>query len=399
MRGMIYFQIALLVLSSFAFSYFSGIGVVSAVQQCCPETLDGAFCQDLEHDSGECTSSLLSTSCDKTDSCREVCCYDLEEGLCYPRTPRQFCSSRGGVESDDATCTNVIECNKGCCILGAETEYVTQRRCEIRAEQEGFGVDFRPEFSEAMCLELAEEQKEGACVYEVSGESVCVFTSEADCMSAGGEFSENILCTNSNLNSSCEPTQITNCFEGKDEVYFVDSCGNRANIYDYSRVSDESYWEEVISKEESCGAGQGNIESDVCGNCEYELGSGCGVGSAKIGGRICQNLNCPDAPWIVDFRGGVLKRKDRVNGESWCVYDSSVDNGTDVVGSRHWKYYCHDGDVKVEPCSDLRQEVCGRKIVEGVEIEGFAEEAEEIGCFVNRWRRNDSYYKRFGDGW
>ena len=76
-----------------------------------------------------------------------------------------------------------------------------------------------------------------------------------------------------------------------------------------------------------------------------------------------------------------MKTKDRENGESWCVYDGKIGNGKDVVGSRHWKYYCHDGEVKVEPCADYRQEIC----VEGETVE---EDFSFTGasCRVNAWR-------------
>ena len=379
-------QIGILIFASFSFAYFSGTEIVGAdVQKCCLETNNGAFCQDLEN-SEECKSSLLSTSCEKTTNCKQVCCYDSEQGLCYPRSPIEMCVSKGGIQNQDATCNNLPECVKGCCVLGEGTEFVTQKRCEVRAEQEGFGVDFQRGISEAGCLELAKQQKEGACVYENSGVNVCEFTTEAGCMRANGNFSVDVLCTNSALNTDCEPTQTTNCFEGKDGVYFVDSCGNRANIYDSTKVNDEDYWSTVVGVENSCGDGNGNLESDVCGNCDYELGSFCGIGAAKYGGRICKNLNCPDAASIVDSFGKILKKQNRANGETWCVYDGSVDNGTDVVGSRHWRYYCLNGDVKIEPCSDYRQEVCGKKVVEGEVVEGIAEEAEQVGCFVNRWR-------------
>ena len=197
---------------------FSFVG--AEINYCCPETLDGAFCQDVV-DASLCDVSLLKTSCERSDSCREICCFDNEEGLCYPRSPAQFCVSRGGDESADATCSNDVRCSEGCCVLGAETEFVTQRRCEVRAEQEGVGVNVQLEFSKAMCLEEAELQKEGACVHVVGGESVCVFTSEAGCVRAEGNFNETILCTSSDLEGGCEPTQITNCFEGEDEVWLL----------------------------------------------------------------------------------------------------------------------------------------------------------------------------------
>jgi hypothetical protein len=39
----------------------------------------------------------------------------------------------------------------------------------------------------------------------------------------------------SRITKTCGKTTNTVCVEGKDEVYFVDSCGNVANIYDASK--------------------------------------------------------------------------------------------------------------------------------------------------------------------
>jgi 23S rRNA A1618 N6-methylase RlmF len=106
----------------------------------------------------------------------------------------------------------------------------------------------------------------------------------------------------------------------------------------------------ILEKADSCNADSNNINSETCGNCNYAFGSTCkqtNSSSIKEGNYICQDLTC------VDEEGKV-----RQNGESWCVYDGVIGNGSDVVGSRHWKRICNEGTVEVEPCADYRGQIC-----------------------------------------
>ena len=83
------------------------------------------------------------------------------------------------------------------------------------------------------------------------------------------EYNKGKLCTANELNTICEPTNQTTCVDGKDQVYFLDSCGNYANIYDSTKINDEGYWEDVVTISESCGVDDefGNSDSTTCGNC------------------------------------------------------------------------------------------------------------------------------------
>src|SRR3989344_1419822 len=65
------------------------------------------------------------------------------------------------------------------------------------------------------------------------------------------------------------------CLPGKDEVYFVDSCGNTANIYDASKIDDKRYWSTIFDKSEACNPNSPNANSKNCGNCNYLQGSYC----------------------------------------------------------------------------------------------------------------------------
>ena len=90
-----------------------------------------------------------------------------------------------------------------------------------------------------------------------------------------GEFHAGILCSAEELATNCSPSKKTTLIDGKDEVYFVDTCGNPANIYDASKINDKSYWRTVVKKADSCGFGNanGNAGSATCGNCNYFEGS------------------------------------------------------------------------------------------------------------------------------
>lgn len=172
------------------------------------------------------------------------------------------------------------------------------------------------------------------------------------------------LCSAEELGTNCAPTRSTICVPGKEEVYFVDSCGNPANIYDANKVNSRDYWNSIIPKENACSPNSNNKDSQSCGNCNYLLGSYC-RDATKVkptyGSFICQNLNCND--------GG----KERINGESWCVTDSNKDK----PGSRYYREICSNGEIKTEACADFRQEEC---------IESNSAGYSQAACRVNRWQ-------------
>jgi len=172
--------------------------------------------------------------CSSTSFCKKGCCYDEGLGI----------YDRNTLESDcDANWTADPNCNMpgarlGCCVLGTSTIFETRGQCEVDTEELALGVnsvtDWRPEIGEAQCVALSAIQTEGACV--LNGGS-CKFITESDCFSYEGEFNEGYLCTAKVLNTTCEKTEQTTCVEGKDGVYFLDSCGNPANVYDSSKLN------------------------------------------------------------------------------------------------------------------------------------------------------------------
>lgn len=282
------------------------------------------------------------------------CCFDKEEGLCSPNSQRIECTENDdGQYYGDSSC-NINQCIMGCCLVGNQAQFTTQTRCNKLGEISGLPASFNSEVTdEYACIGLANSKDIGACVilsldeYEKNS---CKFTNKDECNKLGGEFHKDYLCSHPDLNTVCEKQKAVSCVDGKDGLYWIDSCGNRENIYDSNK---ERSWNngKVLSEKESCSPTSSNSRSSSCGNCAYERGSICapyrpGVDKGNMQGYTCRDLNCKD---------GLRTRK---NGESWCLYDGQVGNGRDVVGSRHFRRICVNGELKTEPCADYRKEIC-----------------------------------------
>jgi len=371
--------ISLLFLSLIALAL--SISLASAANACCEKTTTGAWCQNSQ--SELCASGFRQTptSCEATSYCKKGCCFDSQEGLCMENTPQKVCQDNEGSWSDSADCS-IPQCSLGCCVLGNEAAFVTKVRCKTLSGFYGLETDFRAGITDEMtCLAEAKGEDEGACVYEDSpGHNTCTFGKRSECKETISTATENettttttgttkfhkgTLCTAQDLNTDCQKSQITMLVDGKDEVYYVDTCKQKANIYDASRYDDSLYWTYVVEKSESCGAGNSNAGSKTCGNCDYYLGS--------VGKKAAWNAN----PAYGDYICSSLDCAGHKHGESWCVYDSPRDYGQDTVGSRDFKEVCIDGEILQEPCADFRNEIC---------VEGKSGSYNEARCTVNKWQ-------------
>lgn len=346
-----------------------------AANVCCEKTNYGAFC--INEDNSKCAEGRTTpTSCESTSYCKPGCCYDSKEGICMENTPQLVCQMQNGTWADDAECS-IPQCSLGCCVLGDQASFVTLVRCKKLSSFFGVNTDFRRSVTdEVACIGLAGLEDKGACVYEEEFEVRCKMTTRGGCSSSGnnsitGKFYKDYLCTAEELNTVCGPTEDTMCVEGKDEVYFKDSCGNPANIYDASKIKDTAYWKKIINKAEACGDGNSNQNSKTCGNCDYLSGSICGKGNAQYGNNICQGLDCKSTS----------NGKSYKHGESWCMYDTKVGEGNDLVGSRHWRHMCVAGEEIVEACADFRQGICIQD-----SIETSRGSFSQAGCRANRWQ-------------
>ena len=379
---------------------------------CCTNLKDGSVCQDLPSDTCNelCASSCIPSSCGAVSQCELGCGFSKSEGTCTLNTPKASCDNNEDCEFlEDPFCSDP-KCQKGCCTIGLNTHWYTPAECQIRANAGGVSYEFdRSVENEQACFRQSSNLEEGACVFnnnENSEGNDCLITTQINCDDSKGIFYKDLLCSNNALNTRCKKESYVSCVNGRDGVYWFDSCGNRENIYG------TVYNGKIKSPSESCNPNTNNINSGSCGNCNYNLGSICGVfrpgvDRGNMKGYTCRDLNCKDS-----------KGKTRIHKESWCVYDGPIGSGsifsargesrgllsgllsefglfsTDLVGSRHFRQLCNNGEIEVEPCDDYRKEICvqnKKKLDNGREVDGSI-------CRVNMWEQCIGYNTNEGCG-
>jgi len=364
------------ILIIFAFVFLVGLASsVGQVSYCCERTTEGVWCDNGAEEKCDASYNIAPTSCEATSYCKLGCCYDSEEGTCSENVAERTCNENGGVWAEDAEC-EIPQCSLGCCLIGDQAAFVTQTRCKRLSALYGLEINFRTDLSsELMCIASATSDVKGACVFEKDFEKTCLMTTKKECneMQATNEnvsFHQGYLCSAETLGTNCGKSKDTTCVEGRDEVFYLDLCGNVANIYDSSKQDNENYWSKIYSKSNSCGSSVSNADSASCGNCDYYLGSTCKAYKGnqdnvrpRYGGNICRDLSC-------EYKGETYP-----HGATWCSNsDGSAEN---LPGSRNFRMVCYNGEVTVEPCADFRAEIC----IES-EINGFSTAA----CVVNKWQ-------------
>jgi len=366
---------------------------------CCQETLNGDSCVYTEISNCDTSSGKFAvpTTCEETSYCQIGCCVDAQKGICYKNAPQATCENQGGTWRPQSEC-QVSECTRGCCIVGTESFFVTQTQC--RREASNFPnaeISFDETITtEQACIDKSRSQDKGACVIP---DGTCQFTTRETCNAQeqegelGGNvtrtvrvgFHKDTLCSNQELGTECAPQQRTGCFE--EDVYWFDSCGNPENIYDANkeRAYNGGF---VLQQERSC---QGGVNDPSCGNCNYAQGTLCKKAPRSItpafGEYICQSIDCQTT---LDDDSSPSSGGTKKNGESWCLYDGDVGQGKDLVGSRHFRNTCINGEEIIEPCRDFREEICVQGVL-GQDILGTQEsfkargEYVEAACRDNRW--------------
>lgn len=346
----------------------------------------------------ECNKSFLfaPTSCEATSYCKSGCCYDGNEGTCMKNTPQKICDKSKGTWSSIADCS-IPQCDLGCCLIGDQAAFVTQARCKKLSSLYGIPISFRKDLgSEIQCISSIRSGVKGACVFEKEFERTCLMKTKAECLemevqSTETEFYEGKLCTNNELQTNCARSTKTTCVEGKDPVYFLDTCGNVANVYDALRAEDQGYWNDIITTG-VCSIGQAPYNIRNCGNCDYFSGTTCkksvrgDTNSPVLGESICKDLGCT---W---------EGEQYEHGETWCAQSGGVSkimyneelseddieeilSTQNVPGSRYFRLVCYNGEVTIEPCADYRQEVC----IESNTNVGGGNVFSYAACVANRW--------------
>jgi hypothetical protein len=377
---------------------FGEKGLVSAEELVltCLENKNGSICQ--EYTSSQCNSQCKSTcipaSRSSVSQCQLGTCYDRSEGTCTTQSPRQACENGNGTWFSDPN-ANVLECRRGCCLIGDNALFMTEQQCIRQSALLGTIKQFKPEVNtELSCYLLGKVQEEGACVFENKFEKTCKYALRSDCARLHGDFRSGFLCSAPELGANCKPQATVGCVDGKDEIYWFDSCGNKENIYDSNNKVGSFNGGKILSKNQSCSLGTTSnpfAYQGTCGNCFYLTGSRCGVKTAteKLDDSsknvVCRDLTCKDE-----------KGQRRQNGESWCAYQSSigVDTGsggflrsTDAVGSEHFGKVCKDGEVMTEPCSGYRNQIC----VESKTHLDNGGSFSSAACVMNDWQNCIKY--------
>ena len=408
----------------FGILFFSqGIFAVGEQVFCCEKTIQDAWCQDVS-DSAKCDTSdglkVVPTSCEATSYCKLGTCVNTQEGVCMENTPQRVCEQPVGISGGlwfNSNPDEISQCKLGCCLIGEQAAFTTQARCEQLSSLYGLETDYRTDIqSETACIASAFSEIKGACVFDKELQKSCRFTTKKECQDLTGaeeniEFHEGFLCSAEELGTICGPSEKTTIYDGKDEIYFLDTCGNQGNIYDADRQDDRTYWDKIVGKAESCGFNDegGNAGNQGCGNCDYLSGSTGALydrfkdgaaASPKFGDYICRNLDCR---FEADLNGDGNIDSDNLesgifkHGESWCAQSSGTsgiiseggfitsanpDSATEnIPGSRYFRLVCYNGDVTVEPCADFRQEVCVQS-----EIEISSGVFRNAACRVNKWQ-------------
>lgn len=314
------FEISILVIASIAFAYLISdrTNIVSAQEEeitgCCEKTKTEGICFDVAED--ECLEGFApGAKCVDYANCKLGCCVNKENGQCNVRTPKLLCEDVGRwIDKEEC---QVPECLRGCCVIGTQTQFITERSCKIISDFYEIQKDFRNQITtEIECLDLSYATEEGACVYEQADEKECKFITQQECKKIqGATFERGKFCSDA-LPGKCIGKDSKKCVDGKDPIYWFDSCGNKESIAE---------------------------------KCDRFAGTTCGYTNA--GNAYCKDLDCHNIP--ENLNGG---RSERKNGESWCVYEGDTKHA--VPGSSHYRMYCLDGDVEIEPCYDARAKIC-----------------------------------------
>ncbi len=369
-------QIFLIVSMSIAFSFIvheADKNIVSAQTESlvgtCLETNQGELCQEFLINScdANCKSSCMPNSRENVPECDIGTCYNPVEGDCLTGSPKKACEDFGGQWHDDEM-GNIPECQPGCCLTGEQASFITEQKCRRIQETSGVLTEFRPEIgTEAGCWNLSRTKAEGACMLS---NGMCRFVSQLKCTQLSGNFYEGFLCSHPDLESGCEKQKTTSCIAEKDEIYWIDSCGNRENIYEGSSSNKKEHsWNngKILLKKDSCELTSSN--KDECGNCDLLLGSTiCGdkTSSEKLSDSeqefVCKEASC------IDSDGN-----SRDHGESWCFYQGAVEpdegdrnflRSVSVPGSRHFRMWCLGGEVYNVSCGERRDGICEETQVE-----------------------------------
>lgn len=349
----------------------------------------GTICQNAPVEECELSGgySYAQTACDfpggeitGPQNCALGTCIYPNGGICSSNTPYLKCIEDGG-SWDDKNIEEIGICNVGCCIVGDDADLHTEVECRQLTLDNGIDLDdlnWRDDMTDRQeCLDLGGLKREGACVHSNLD---CDMTTRERCQDEGDRFGEGFLCTAQHLGSICEKNpETTRCTDRK--VYYTDTCGNLANVYDENKWGNENYW--TFMQDPDCGQGD-----NTCGDCsyggyysgenerpttcqEYKSGNPFTPFPADKGDYVCAELGC-------EYKDITYE-----HGEKWCAslpgteYVIRADNqgylteesrefmstldyvlNYNLPGSGYSVLECREGKIIHTPCEDFRNEYC-----------------------------------------
>ncbi|MEK6861115.1 MAG: hypothetical protein AABY07_04025, partial [Nanoarchaeota archaeon] len=319
------FMVLVLIISIFSI-YILNTKEVNAQQNvCCEKTNSGEFCQYTSQNNCDTNYNIIPTTCGQTAFCQLVCCIDTNTGEVFPNVFAASCYNQPNktINANNPSCNNIP---RGCCQVGNQCSIRTESNCNYLASQFGIDPNFNPNINnEAQCINQCQAQDEGCCVQQ----GTCEYTTRGECSVASQTnpqgtlgFYQNTYCSSPSLNCNCDAHARKGCLPEEEDVYWFDSCGN---------------------------------PEETAEDCDYIEGTLC---KESGGSASCASVNCLDT---TDFTNNIFDPNMggfRKNGESWCVYEGAVGPSLDLVGSRHYRHLCVNGEELTEPCEDFRRQYC-----------------------------------------
>lgn len=368
------------------------IGFVSSTTYCCERTVgeNPAWCQNMPSQES-CNSSFGNSPayCDATSYCRQGTCIDTSEGKCTTSAERK-CKDEGG-SWDEKNRVDLPQCQLGCCLVGGGASFTTQVGCNKQSLDYGLKIEYKAGITdEITCLANANPEAKGACVFTEDYTINCDMTTKKECNTVYSvksaysdvSFHEGYLCTATELKTICAKSEKTVC-EG-DDVYFLDTCENLANIYDSSKKDDDSYWTKIQDTKSVCGDSKGNKNSTSCGDCDYILGSMCKRketgDDVDLGDYLCKSLDCEDYREVYSGAPEGIANATHYpkHREEWCASEKG-NSPIYYPGDSDFILTCFNGEVTKSECDSNRQEYC-------LESTDNSTGYKSAGCIANEWQ-------------
>ena len=423
---------------------------IGEINYCCERLKNseggaGAWCQDA-NDANECYTGInpltnskyqdFPTLCDSSGYCKKGTCI-TSDGFCMPNTPEPKCTKELEGTWKKESIQELDQCKPGCCVLEEESMITTSIKCSTEAANRGLEQMFMENIQDPLeCAKLSNLDEKGACVFEQNFQKRCLMLRKKQCFDimasrASSEIFENYygnrqslteidsstvsfqagsLCSDSSLGTTCLQSKETTEYNGK--VYFLDSCKNLANIYDYSKIDggedDSEYWNSIKEGNEICSLTWSKnkiTNAKTCGNCDMSSIATFSIREATAGNYICQTKDCTDESefGVKDFYTKYGRYP--FDSESWCVEDAVLTkfglleefgimnlniinlSKQNLPGTQYYKLDCQNGEVlKPELCMP-RADICAETTIDSgkKDSSGNTIKLQYAVCAANVW--------------